>query len=256
MVTLWALQGCAAVFPRYTTAAREVPAGIAESGSMASAPDELHRLGVVRAVTPLTTRDGRPWDSDGPPDFFVIIRRNGDEVFRSRVIRDSVQPSWDPMQDAVDLFVRSTDVLSLELRDDDGALSPGDLVGSFEIRGGVPAEARNGGVWSVRLEGGAQLELTSHTPRARIGMGVTYEYRTDYLVVIAVAEAGPAYTAGLRVGDRIERINARPMNQLSEADVRQEMDRGTMRDVSLGVTRAGSQPQEFTVRPDALYEGR
>jgi hypothetical protein len=244
------------VFPRYSTAARDVPAGMAEGGGLTPPPDSLHHLGVARAECPAQTRDGRAWDSDGAPDLYVVLLRNGAEVFRSRTISNNAAPEWDPERDAVDVFVRDSDVLRVELREDDGALSPSELVGLIEVRGGVPSEARNGGRWSVRLEGGATVQLSSRPPRARLGMGVTYEYRTESLVVVEVAEAGPASSAGLRAGDRIVRINGAPVAGMSELDARQAMDRAMMRDVALAVERAGAPATELTIRSDALYNGR
>ncbi len=254
--TLVTLGGCAAVFPRFTTASRAVPAGMLEGGGLTPPPDTLHRLGLVRAECGQSTRDGRRWDPDGLPDLYVTISRNGSEVFRSRSIQDRIDPAWEPDRDAVDLFVREGDVLRIELRDDDGALVPSDFVGAIDFRGVVPAEARGGGTWAVRLEGGASVVLTSRTPTAHLGMGVTYEYRIESLVAVTVAEAGPAWAAGLRPGDRITRIHGTPIANLSELDVRQALDRATMREVSLVVERTGAPPFEAIIRVDALYDGR
>jgi hypothetical protein len=252
---LWAC-GCAAVFPRYTTATRAVPEAMSEGGGLTPPPDTLHHLSVLRAECERTTRDGRPWDDDAGPDLFVVISRNGTEVFRTRTIQNRLDPSWDAERDAVELFVRETDTLRVELREDDGALAPSELVGLREFRGTIPGEARNGGGWSIRLEGGATVVLSSRAPHPRLGMGVTFEYRTDYLVLVEVAEAGPAGAAGLRAGDRVTRINGTPVSNLAEIDVRQAMDRAMMREVSLVIERAGAPAFEATVRSDALYNGR
>ncbi len=256
VVALVGLSGCAAVFPRFTTASRAVPAGMLEGGSLTPPPDAFHRLGLVRAECGPSTRDGRRWDSDGDPDLYVVISRNGNEVFRSRTIADRLDPAWEPDRDAVDLFVREGDSLRIELRDDDGALVLSDFVGGIDYRGVIPPEARNGGSWAVRLEGGATIVLSSRPPIARLGMGITYEYRIESLVVVEVAEAGPAWTAGIRPGDTITRINGTPVANLSELDVRQALDRATLREVSLVASRAGAAPVEAIVRVDALYEGR
>lgn len=244
------------MFPRHTTASREIPPALLEGGGLTPPPDSLHHLGVAGAECPSQTRDGRPWDGDGRPDLFVVIYRNGQEVFRSRTIENSFAPVWDSAADAVDLFVRPEDRFRVELRDDDGALVPSEFVGMVELRGGVPSEARDAGRWQLRLEGGAMVFLSSRPPRARLGMGVTFEYRIDSAVLVEVSEAGPANTAGLRAGDRIVRINGTEVSRMSELEVRQALDRVMMSDVSLAIERSGSAAFEATVRSDALYNGR
>lgn len=255
---MWAglsMSGCAAVFPQYTTSTREIPAALREQGGFTPPPDSLHHLGIVSAECPQLTRDGRPWDSDGAPDLFIVLIRNGEEVYRSRTINNSFTPEWNA-SDAIDLFVRNEGVLRIELRDDDGPLAPSDFVGMVEVRGGVPSEARDAARWPLRLEGGATVVLSDRAPEPRIGMGVTFEYRIDSVSIVNVAEAGPANTAGLRAGDRVVRINGTPVSNLSEIEVRQAFDRVMMNDVTLAVERSGSPAFEAVVRSDALYPGR
>jgi predicted metalloprotease with PDZ domain len=152
--------------------------------------------------------------------------------------------------------VRESDVLHFELRDDDGTFGGSELIGAVDIRGGIPSEARSGANWNVRLEGGAQLVLTTHPPLAKLGMGVIYEYRHEALVIVEVRQAGPAANAGLRVGDRVVRINGRAVGQMAEMEVRQAMDRSTMSEVTLSIERAGAAGEELVIRADALYLGR
>ncbi|MFO0557070.1 MAG: PDZ domain-containing protein [Polyangiales bacterium] len=248
--------GCAAVFPQYTTSARDIPAALREQGGFTPPPDTLHHLGMVSAECPRLTRDGRPWDGDGAPDLYVVFLRNGEEVFRSRTVNNSFTPTWSLPTDAIDLFVRNSDVFRVELRDDDGPLAPADFVGMTEVRDGVPSEARDSSQWTLRLEGGATVVLSSHPPEPRIGMGVTFEYRIDYVSLVSVAEAGPANTAGLRAGDRVVRINGTAVSAMSELQVRQAFDRVMMQDLTVAVERSGSAAFEATVRSDALYNGR
>ncbi len=252
----WASVGCAAVFPQYTTATREIPSALREQGGFTPPPDTLHHLGVVSAECPRQTRDARNWDGDGLPDLYVVLIRNGEEVYRSPTTQNSFSPEWNSASAAIDLFVRPQDVLRVELRDDDGPLAPSELVGLTEVRGGVPSEARDAGRWTLRLEGGATVVLSSRPPEPRLGMGVTFEYRIDYVSIVSVSEASPAATAGLQAGDRVVRIEGTPVANMSQIEVRQAFDRVMMRDLTVAIERSGSAAFEATVRSDALYNGR
>lgn len=250
---LLSLSGCAALYPRYTTAYSAVPAGLAESGELSPAPDTVHRLSVISAEVPRQTRDGRAWDADGAPDPYVVIFRNGAEVYRTRSIANNYRPEWDPQHDYVDVILRDNDEIRVELRDDDGLGS--DPVG-IGIARGVPSDARNGGVWMMRLEGGPVVSLRTVPPPPQLGMGLTYEFRDDALYVVAIEEASPARAAGLRPGDRIVAVDGRAVAQLGETGARQALDRNTMQDVTLRVVRGRGSTDEVTVRRGAVYPAR
>lgn len=240
---------CGAIYPRYTTMARPAPDGLVQSGQLSPAPDFVQRITVVRAEIARQTRDGRNWDEDGPPDAYVIVSRNGEEVLRTPVAPNSLRPEWPPGTSRVDLRVRETDTLRFEIRDQDPVFH--DFVAAGEVRG-VPPDARNGGNWSVRLEGGTVLELQATPPPPSVGMGLTWEYRTDNLRVIALEESGPAFAGGLRVGDSITTINGRPVSALSEGEIRTALDRNVSQDVTLVAQRNGAN-NEVIVRRDAVY---
>lgn len=247
-----AVAHCGALFPRYNTLARPVPPGMSEGGEVSPAPDWVHRLSAVGAVVPRTTRDGRPWDDNGGPDPLVILLRNGTEVFRTSVQRDTQSPRWDAAREFVDVIIENSDVLRVELYDDDGLTR--ELVGATDLRG-VPADARNGGLWNVRLEGGATVELHTVPPPAQLGLGLGWEFHTDYALVLSVERAGPAYGAGLRAGDRILRIANQTVSAMGETGTRQALDRGAYQDVTVSVQRNGA-TLELELRRDALYPTR
>jgi hypothetical protein len=249
LIAALVLPACSAFYPRYTTVYRAVPPGVSEQGGLTAPPEEVQRIAVVSAEIPRQHREGRDWDSDGPPDAYVILYRNGAEVYRTRVIPNTLTPEWDPARDYIDLRVSDTDQLRFEMRDDDGFGS--DLIGIAEERG-VPIDARNGGNWTVRLEGGASVSLRSTPPPPQLGMGVTFDFENDNLGVLALEEAGPGYRAGLRVGDHITSIGGRAVGTLGEIGSRQAMDRNAMEPVELGVTR-GAGHMTITVARDAVY---
>lgn len=240
---------CGLVFPHYTTASREMPPALLESGSLTPPPPHIVRLTVASATVPLRTRDGRNWDDDAGPDAYVVIFRNGDEVLRTPTIDNNASPSW-MTKNFVDLRVRSTDNIRVELRDDDGFGS--DLVAQ-QSTSGLPDDVRTGGNWSLRLEGGSSVQIRVGAPRPVLGMGVGYDIRPTAIVVTDIEEAGPGYNAGLRKGDQIQQIDQRSVTGMTEGEARQSMDQFLLHDVTFLVQHATGTPVEITVRRDALY---
>ena len=245
---------CGAVFPEYATATLPAPSAMTEAGELSPPPDEVVRLGAMSAEIPLQTRDARPWDGDDGPDAYVVVFRNDTEVFRSPVARDSQRPTWDPSRDHADLHFEPGDHVRVEVRDDD-ALGF-DLVGVADRRG-IPTEARASGLWLVRLDGGATVTLSFARPPPLLGLGIRYRYLEDRVLVLAVEYASAARIAGLRVNDSITAINDRPVARMTDAEIRQALDRAARQDLALTVRHEDQSATEtLAVRRDALYPSR
>lgn len=250
LACLPSLLGCAAVFPRYTTATRRVPAELLQERSITPPPDDVRTVSVLSAELPPSRTDGQAWDSDGDPDLYAVILRDGVEVYRSPVAPNSLRPEWRDAE--VTLRVRPDSVLRFELWDDDGVVDQ--PVGAEQVTG-IPSSALDGGNWVIRYQGNAFLRLGARPPEARFGMGVTFEVHEDYLRVISVEEGSPGAAAGLREGDRIVAIDGRTVQDLGELDAHQAMDRGAVRQVTLTVAR-GDARTPITVSPGAVYSAR
>ena len=242
------LVGCAAVFPRYTTATRRVPAELLQERTVAPPPDDIRTVSVLSAELPPSRPDGQPWDSDGGPDLYAVILRDGAEVYRTPVVRDSLRPEWRAAE--VTMRIRPTTVLRFELWDDDGVVDQ--PVGAEQVTG-VPDSALDGGNWLIRYQGNAFLRLAARPPEARFGMGVTFEVHADYLRIIAVEEGAPGAAAGLRAGDHIVAIDGHRVEDLGEVESHQSMDRASVRPVQLTVEREGAARTTLTIAPGAVY---
>lgn len=240
--------GCGAVFPRYTTTMRRPPDGMRESGALTPPPDDVRYVSVVSAELPPSRTDGRTWDSDGEPDLYVVIVRDGSEVYRSPVARDSLRPTWTSAGE--NLRTPPNARWRVELWDEDGVVD--DPVGSQEFQG-VPSSALDGGEWVVRLPRNAVVRLRAAAPEPRVGMGVTYEVHEDYLRVISVVPGGPGAQAGLQEGDRVVSVDGHAVQSLGELGSRRGMDRASQREVTLWVRRGDAAPRELRVQPGAVY---
>lgn len=245
------LVGCGAVFPRYTTATRAIPAELVQQRSVTPPPDDIRTVSVLSAELPPSRTDGQPWDSDGEPDLYAVILRDGVEVYRTPVIQNSTHPEWRNAE--VTLRVRPDNVLRFELWDDDGMVDQ--PVGAEQVNG-VPSSALDGGNWIIRFQRNAFLRLAARPPEARYGMGVTFEVHEDYLRVLDVEGSSPGASAGLRAGDHIVALDGRRVQDLGEIESHQSMDRASVRPVVLTVERDGSAPATITVSPGAVYSAR
>lgn len=85
----------------------------------------------------------------------------------------------------------------------------------------------------------------AHRPHRGLIPGLTYELARPArgapepgLIVTSVEDAGPAAAAGIAVGDRIERIDDRPVT--ARADIAAALKRGTKGDLRLVVRHQGA----------------
>ncbi len=246
-----ALVGCGAVFPRYSTATRAVPDAFRSGGTLSPPPDGVRDLSVVMAELPPSRPDGRAWDDDGLADPYVVVYRDGTEVLRTPVARDTNRAMWEHARTTLDL--RSAGSFRFELFDDDGAFD--DAVGSVEVPG-VPPEASQSGAWRVTFANHSVVQVALRAPEPRMGMGVTYEVHSDYLGVVEVMVPSPANTAGVAVGDRITHVEGQRVSDLGELGARQAMDRSAVRPITVIVTRPGGVTRALDVRVDAVYPAR
>lgn len=85
-----------------------------------------------------------------------------------------------------------------------------------------------------------------------VGIGASFDLRSDEVVVTAVGADGPAGRAGLRVGDRVARIDGRSTRgmPLSEVSRRVRGDAGTT--VTLRVVRDGGELDVVPVRAEVV----
>ncbi len=247
-----ALPACGTIFPRYHTATRPPPQGLGESGSLEAPPGDVRRLRFVSVDLPPSRSDDRQWDDDGRPDVYVVVYREGEELYRTPVARDTLRPEWG--EDAsFNLRVIPHARMRIEVRDDDGALSELIAETTFE---GAPEGASEGGNVLLHLPRGVVVRASASAPVPVLGMGVEYEIHETWVRVLAIEAVAPARTAGLRVGDRITAIDGRPVADLGELGVRQAMDRASLRDVRLAVEREGAAPMVVDVRLGAVYPAR
>lgn len=220
-------------------------------GQLSQPPEGVRVVRAAEAEAPPSKPSGEAWDGDGPPDLYVVLYRNDQELYRSEVMSDSAHPTF--TGPGVALYAPPDASFRVELWDEDGPFD--DLVGRQEFQG-IPASARQGGQWLLRMEHGATVRLEASAPAPMLGLGVTYEVHGGYLQLLEVVSDGPAGRAGLRVGDRITAVDRRSVSDLEEQGSRRALDRGTARELDLTVEHADGRTETVHLPVDAVYPAR
>lgn len=230
------LSGCA--FPRRSTSlstVRQAP----ESG----VPNGLWRLRLVRAEIPPVDRSGRPWDEDGSMADPVLRLYRGDElVFETDALEDEREPRWDITTE--NLLFPSTQEVRVELWDDEALPTP---IGVYRGRG-VPTGALPGATTTLRLDGGATVDIVLEVPEAHRGTGVSlFEVRSDSLVLVEVLRHSPAGRAGLREGDAIIAIDGESVATLGGAAAASRLSMANSRRSTLRVRHGNGREEEVSI---------
>jgi hypothetical protein len=210
------------------------PAPVTEAVATTDAPPGAWRFSIVDMQVPADDRSGRPWDADGPPDPYVIVRRDGREIFRTPVADDTLSPTWDAT--APDNLMFGPDaVFRVEAYDMDAARSAPIGVATFT---GVPVGMVPGAPVVVRLDTGATVRLRFDPPRPHRGIGIRrVEERGSALVVLDVEPYSPAGRAGVTRGERIVTLEGEPVDHFGPGGAAGKLSQAAGRGIRISVER-------------------
>jgi hypothetical protein len=210
------------------------PVSASDTGATGDAPAGAWRLSVVDMQVPADDRSGRPWDDDGPPDPYVVIRRAGRAIFRTPVASDTLTPQWDVTAPDNVMFERNAE-FRVEAYDMDDATST--LIGVATFTG-VPAGMVPGVPVLLRMDGGATVRLRLDPPRPHRGIGIRrVEERGSALVVLDVERYSPAGRAGIGRGDRIVAIEGEPVDHFGPGGAASKLSQAAGRGIRVSVER-------------------
>ncbi|MCA9530301.1 MAG: PDZ domain-containing protein [Myxococcales bacterium] len=175
-------------------------------------PDDLIRVRFLSAVIPPYRRGGMAWDSDGGPDPALRLYVDGELVFSSHTVEDTLTPDFSVTVPGNLRLAEGGSEVRVELWDDDGALH--DVIGVYRARWS-PGHPAPGEQLRLALDGGAVVDAEALAPEAYRGTGITaYEARRGALRLRGVLPRSPAGRAGLRAGDAIVAIDGQPVGSL------------------------------------------
>jgi hypothetical protein len=248
LLALLSALGCPAVYPELATRLRAPAPGQVLTPPP---PEDLRWIRFLSARIPERTRDGRRWDQSGGslPDPYARLLVNGNEVLRTKVQSDTLEPTW-PDGPSGNFIIKPDDQLRVELWDNHPINDR--PIGIREI--GRPApEHRSSGRIPVELEGGARLELAFEPGHAKVGLGLWYELRTSTVSVSRTMASGPAERAGVKRGDQILAIGGREVRTMTPGQVRSAFNSVPVKGIVLQIMHASGAIETVTVVEGPVY---
>jgi Ca2+-dependent lipid-binding protein len=179
-------------------------------------PPNVLYIAMGKVQIPSRTRDGRSWDaSGGLPDPFAIVYINDDELFRTGVERDTLNPTW-PKGPKTSYELPKGAKLRVEIWDDN-AINKHPIC-TKEVKE-LEDQALTGSV-DLNCEGGTEIEMVIKAAQAKFGLGFSYEFRSEGVFISSVMPLSPASRAGMRSGSQILTLMGKPVAGKSEAEVK------------------------------------
>ncbi|WP_437964966.1 PDZ domain-containing protein [Sorangium sp. So ce260] len=245
---LLATAGCSFLYPELATRLHEPPPG---QELHPPPPEDVRWLRIVRARIPERTRDGRSWDPEagGLPDPYARVLVNGEEIFRTKVQADTLDPTW-PEGPSGNFHISPEDRLRVEVWESDALVDK--PIGVRDI--GRPTDAQRAAAEiEVELDAGGWLTLAFEPAHAKLGLGFWYELHSGSAFISRTVKGGPAERAGLREGDEVLEIAGRPVRRLSVAAIRGVFDAAPRAGLVLLVKHATGATERLRVHEGPIY---
>jgi len=238
---------CGAVFPELTTPIRQPPPGFVLEPPP---PSDLLYIEFAKATIPSKTRDGRTWDSVGGslPDPLAKLLVDDTEVIVTPVEANTLTPTW-PNQKRGNYRIREGARLRVELWDSNPLNNH--PICSQELR--ELSGLSDSGSVDVTCDSGAYIKLVAQPAHGRLGLGFSYEIRTDEVFIARVLAESPASRAGVKRGDQVVAIMGEPVKGMAEGRVRSLINSNGATGLALRLRGADKQEQDALVKDGAIY---
>ena len=242
------LFGCSAVYPELATPVRQVPEGYRFEPPP---PADVLYLTFAKATIPAQTRDGRAWDSTGGslPDVVAKLVVNKVDLLVTPVQSNTLQPTW-PNQKRGNYRIQPKSEIVVELWDSNPINDRPICVERIRDLHDVALGERK---LEVNCESGAYVELEVEPGHGVLGIGFSYELRTDEVFVTQVAGESPAARAQLRRGDQIVRIMSEMVRGMDEKRVRSLINANASTGLGLTLRDKAGGERDVTLRDGPIY---
>jgi hypothetical protein len=240
--------GCVAVYPHVETPLRPAPEGKVFDPPP---PDDVLFLGFKSVQVPPRTRDGRAWDQlgQGKPDPFAKVFWGSQELVRTETARDTFTPVW-PLTPVRNYRTPGKEVLRIELWNDNAINNQPICVRYIDDVRAVAAEDSR---VVLDCEGGGRIEMEVRPGRPQMGLGFSYELRSQGSAITAVLPQSPAERAGVRVGDEIVAVMGKRATALSGVQLKSTINTNASTGLTLGLRSKGAAEREVRLQEGPVY---
>lgn len=236
------LSACSAVYPEMKTSVRSAPASQRlEPGP----PDDFYYFYFERAVLPAKTRDGRDWNPRAYAKLFV----GGQEVLSTPIQAGTHEPTW-PKQKRANYHITPEQEVVVEIWDaqimSDTPICRQRVLHLYNLA--------TGGRNELTCPNGARVWLGVEPARALLGLGFYYELRgSDGVRITRIAGQSPAERAGLRVGDRILKIQGEETKNLDALAVVSRINARASQGLQLLLLSPSGETREVSLQAGPIY---
>src|SRR5512145_1481669 len=241
------IYGCAVFYPQLSTPVR---GAVSEDRYDPPPPKDVIFVAIAKARIPSKTRDGRSWDKGGgaAPDPYAILTVDGKETLRTSVVPNSLRPHW-PNPSPMNLRIPRSAKVRLEVWDDNAIVSH--PICNQAVRD--LHDAADIGQTEVECENGASVTLVVRPPKARLGIGLTYEVRGKEAYVSRVIAASAAGRAGLEAGDQILTVDGKRVESMAAGELESIFNGKSASGVVLEVRSGGGGKRKVNLSDEPMY---
>jgi len=236
--------GCAVVYPELGPPLTPVPTGVT---LRPGPPDDLIYLRIKKAWIPARTRDGRDW-SGGAPDPYAVVLIGGKELFRTPIQPNTHEPTW-PDAPKANYRIAKDSKLTVELWDDATFQNrPICSKDADDLRTAVSV-----GSLTLVCGAGAKITLEVEPARAKYGLGMWYELRSQAAYLTRVLAESPAGRAEIRPGQRILNIQGKEVSALDDAEIRSLINANARTGLQITVLEPNGKTRTAQLREGPVY---
>ena len=239
---------CGAVFPELTPPIRQPPPGFVFEPAP---PPDLLYIEFEKATIPSKTRDGRNWDSVGGslPDPIAKLFVNDDEIIVTPVQANTLNPTW-PNQKRGNYRIAEDARLRVELWDSNPLNNR--PICRQDVRE-LHSHLSDSGSLEVTCDSGAYVKILAQPAHGKLGLGFSYEIRTDEVFIARVWSESPAARAGIKRGDQVIGVMGEPVKGMNEGRVRSLINSNGSSGLSLRVRGIDKQERDVIVKDGPIY---
>lgn len=240
--------GCPAVYPELGTGVHKAPP---ERVLDPPPPEDLRWVRIVSARIPERARDGRTWGQafGSLPDPYAKLIVDDKELIRTPAQSDTLAPTW-PSGPRGNFRIGREARLRIEVWDNNPINDR--PIGVRDI-GRVSDEQRTSKEIRVELDGGAEVVIAWEPAHAMLGLGLWYELRSESVYVTRMLEQSPAERAGLIRGDQVVQIGGRPVELMTEGEVRSAFGSVPVSGIPLLVKHPDGATLTVTLKEGPIY---